>query len=58
MTNEEKRDLFNFVLRRINGRCSCQETVKALQKLGFKPGTIRKYYKIAAEVEKDEEKRV
>jgi len=46
MTNEEKQDLFNFVKRRINGGYNCRETVKALQKLGFKAGTIRRYYKV------------
>ena len=47
MTNEEKQDLMNFVKRRINGGSNCRETVKALQRIGFKAGTIRKYYKIA-----------
>ncbi|KKN70420.1 hypothetical protein LCGC14_0431150 [marine sediment metagenome] len=47
MTNEEKRDLMNFVKRRINGGYNCRETVRALQKIGFKAGTIRQYYKIA-----------
>ena len=46
MTNEEKQDLMNFVKRRINGGYNCKETVRALQKIGFKAGTIRKYYKI------------
>ena len=45
MTNEEKQDLMNFVKRRINGGYNCRETVKALQKLGFRPSTIRTYYK-------------
>ncbi len=48
MTNEEKQDLTNFVKRRINGGYNCRETVKLLQKLGFKAGTIRKYYKSVA----------
>lgn len=45
MTNEEKQDLRNFVRRRINGGYDCAETIKALQKLGFKASTIRRYYK-------------
>ena len=49
MTNEEKRDLMNFVKRRIKGGYSCRATVKALQKLGFKSGTIRRYYQAIAE---------
>ncbi len=45
MTNEEKRDLMNFVKRSIAGGYNRLETVKALQKRGFKPCTIRQYYK-------------
>ena len=53
MTNDEKQDLMNFVKRRINGGYGCPETVKALQKIGFKAGTIREYYKIALSLSQD-----
>jgi hypothetical protein len=49
MTNEEKQDLTNFVRRRVSAGFSCPETVKGLQRLGFKAGTIRKYYKWISE---------
>ena len=48
MTNEEKQYLIGFVKRRINAGSNCRETVKGLQKLGFKASTIRKYYKAFA----------
>lgn len=54
MTNEEKQDLMNFVKRRINGGSSCPSTVKALQRIGFKASTIRKYYRVALELSKEQ----
>ena len=54
MTNDEKQDLMNFVKRRINGGYDCPEAVKALQKIGFKASTIRRYYKVALELSKEQ----
>ena len=54
MTNDEKQDLMNFVKRRINGGYDCPETVKALQKIGFKASTIRSYYKIALSLSQEQ----
>ena len=47
MTNEEKRDLMDSVKLRVNLGYNCKAIVKALQNIGYKAGTIRKYYKVA-----------
>jgi hypothetical protein len=50
MTNQEKKDLWNFVLAWQSKGCPENEVVRQLKYLGRAPSTIRRYYKAVASV--------
>ena len=45
LTNEDKRDLADLVKGKIRLGYSVAQTIQQLKRLGFKPNTIRQYYK-------------
>ena len=45
MDNQEKDQLRQLVIRKIEMGRSCQETIASLKRLGYKANTIRRYYK-------------
>jgi len=51
MRNEEKADLKQLVIAQIRKGSDMKEAVKRIERLGFSPSTIRKYYKTFKETQ-------